>query len=176
LARADPPVGGQQDVELLAALAADNFELILEGSRFPPGTNEPRPTPQTTLDTGQGRGDNVRTLEQGPPPQRPTTRQQPGPASQHPARTKQNQARPLDQQQRPAGQIKANRGHQDGDSQAQPGYSSQKQPMGHQPPASTPQAQLPTARQGASTNGRKTGQTKKKALKRYWIKVFRQGE
>jgi hypothetical protein len=66
------------DVELLAALAADNFELILEGSRFPPGTNGPGPTPQTTLDTGQGsekeRIENARTLEQGPPPQRPSTR------------------------------------------------------------------------------------------------------
>jgi hypothetical protein len=62
------------DVELLAALAADNFELILVGSRFPPGTNGPVPTPQTMLDTGQGsdeeRRENVRTLERGPPPPR----------------------------------------------------------------------------------------------------------
>jgi hypothetical protein len=68
------------DVELLAALAADNLELILEDSRFPPGTNGPGPTPHKTLDTGQGskgeRREIARTLEQRPPPQRSSTSQQ----------------------------------------------------------------------------------------------------
>jgi hypothetical protein len=73
------------DVELLAALAAGNFKLILEGFTFPPGTNRPAPTPQTTLDTGQGTRENARTLEQGPPPQRPL-------ASHHAASIERNQA------------------------------------------------------------------------------------
>jgi hypothetical protein len=116
------------DVELLAALAADNFELILVGSRFPPGTNGPVPTPQTMLDTGQGsdeeRRENVRTLERGPPPPlRPSTRQHPVPASQHPAcGDQQEQASPLDQQQRTGRLDKENQG-QDRDSHTQPGSS-----------------------------------------------------
>jgi hypothetical protein len=122
------------DVELLAALAAGNFELILEGSTFLPGINGPALTPQTTFNTGQGTRENVRKLEQGPQPQGPPALQQPGLASHHPTCTKQNQASPLAQQQQaspldqqrwPAGQGKANRGQQDGDSQAQPGYYSQ---------------------------------------------------
>jgi hypothetical protein len=82
------------DLELLAALAAGNFELILEGSTFPPGTNGPARTPQTMLNTGQGTRENARTLEQGPPPQRPPTLQQPGPASHHPARMTSNKGHP----------------------------------------------------------------------------------
>jgi hypothetical protein len=66
------------DGELLAALAAGNFELCLEGSTFPPVI-----PPTATLDQG---------------PQRPPAPQQPGPASRHPAKTGRNQASPLDQQ------------------------------------------------------------------------------
>jgi hypothetical protein len=153
------------DVELLAALATGNFELSLEGSTFPPAT------PPTA------------TLNQGP--QRPPALQQPEPASHHPASTGRNQtslldqqrhASPLDQQRGTAGQGEASQGQQDGDSQTQPGYGGQKQPRGDQQAAGTPQAQLPTAQPGATANGRKTRQTKKKALKRYWARVFRQGE
>jgi hypothetical protein len=144
------------DEELLAALAAGNFELSLEGSTFPPVT-----PPRATLDQG---------------PQRPPALQQPGPTSHHPASTERNQASPLDQQRRTAEQGEASQGQQDGDSQTQPGYGGQKQPRGDQPTAGTPQAQLPTAQPGATTNGRKTHQTKKKALKRYWARVFGQGE
>jgi hypothetical protein len=76
------------DVKLLDALAADNIELILEGSRFPPGTNGPRPTSQTRLNTGQGsrevRRKSARMLKQGPSPQRPSTSLGP-PASTRPA-------------------------------------------------------------------------------------------
>jgi hypothetical protein len=153
------------DVKLLAALAAGNFELSLEGSTFPPVT------PPTAM------------LDQGP--QRPPALQQPGPSSHHPARTGRNQASPLDQQpqagpldqqRETAGQGEASQGQQDGVSQAQLAYGGQKQPRGDQPTAGTPQAQLQTAQPGATTKGRKTRQTKKKALKRYWARVFRQGE
>jgi hypothetical protein len=153
------------DVELLSALAAGNIELSLEGSTFPPVT------PTKAM------------LNQGP--QRLPVPQQPGPASRHPAQTGRNQASPLDQQwqaiqlhqQRGTdGQGEASQGQQDGDSQAQPVYGGQKQPRGDQPTAGRPQAQLPTAQTGVTTNGRKTRQTKKKALKRYWARVFRQGE
>jgi hypothetical protein len=94
------------DVELLAALAAGNFELSLEGSTFPPVT------PSTA------------TLDQGP--QRLPTPKQPGPASHHPAKTGRNQASPLDQQRQAspldqqretAGQGEASQGQQDRDSQ-----------------------------------------------------------
>jgi hypothetical protein len=164
-------------------------DLILEGSRFPPGSNGPGPTPQTMLDTGQGseeeRRQNARTLEQGPPPQRPSTRQQTAPASKYPASADQQQALPLDQQQqaglldqqqRTVRQDKANRVHQDRDSHTLPGSSSQKQLIRHQPPASRPQAPLPTAQPRASTNGKKTQKTKKKAINHYWPKIFCQGE
>jgi hypothetical protein len=73
------------DAQLLAALAADNFELILQGSNFPPATNGPAPFPRPTLDSGPTRGggrrENERTLEPGPPALRlfpdPLDRQQP---------------------------------------------------------------------------------------------------
>jgi hypothetical protein len=138
------------DVELLAA---GNFELSLEGSTLRPAT--------------------------------PSISQQTGPASHHPANHGRNQASPLDQQRQAspldqpggtAGQEEARQEQQYGDSQAQPGYSGQKQPRGDQPPAGTPQAQLPTAHPEATTNNRKTRQSKKKALKCYWARVFRQGE
>jgi hypothetical protein len=141
------------DGELLPALAAGNFELSLEDSTLPPVT--------------------------------PPAAQQPGSASHHPAKRardqaspldQQRQASPLDQQQGTAGWDEASQGQQDGDSQAQPGYSGQKQPRGDQPPAGRPQAQLPTAQPGATTIGRKTRQTKKKALKCCWDRVFCQGE
>jgi hypothetical protein len=141
------------DVELLAALAEGNFELSLEGSTLRPAT--------------------------------PPAARQPGPAIHHPAEharnrasplDQQRQASPLDQQRETAGQEEASHEQQHGDGQAQPGYSGQKQPRGDQPPAGTPQAQLPTAQPGATTNNRKTRQSKKKALKRYWARVFRQGE
>jgi hypothetical protein len=76
------------DVELLAALAAGNFELSLEGSTFPPVTSPPA------------------TLNQGP--LRPPALQQPGPASHHPASTGRNQASPLDQQ-RQASRLTSNK-------------------------------------------------------------------
>jgi hypothetical protein len=79
------------DVQLLAALAADNFELILEGSSFPPGTNGSAPGQQQTLDTeqryGEGGKENARTLKPGPPPQLPST-------SQRRAHDQQQQASP----------------------------------------------------------------------------------
>jgi hypothetical protein len=126
------------DVELLAALAAGNFELSLEGSTLPP-VRQP-----------------TAALHQGP--QRPPAAQQPGPASHHQASPldQQRQASPLDQQPGTPGREEASQGQQDGDSQAQPGYSGQKQPKGDQPTAGTPQEQLPTAQPGATTNGRKT--------------------
>jgi hypothetical protein len=171
-------LGINNGCRVVGSTSSRQLQLILEGSTFPPGTNGPAPMPQTTLDTGQGTRENARTLEQGPPPQRPLTSHHPASPKRNQASplAKQQQASPLDQQQGPAGQEEANRGQQDGDSQAQPGYYSQKQPRGHQPTAGTPQAQLPTAQQGAATNGRKTRQTKKKALKRYWARVFHQGE
>jgi hypothetical protein len=80
----------------------------------------------------------------------------------------------LDQRRDTAGQEEARQEQQHGDSRAQPGYSGQKQPRGDQPPAGTPQAQLPTAHPEATTNNRKTRQSRKKALKCYWSRVFRQ--
>jgi hypothetical protein len=151
-------LASMKDVELLAALAAGSFELSLEGSTFPPV-----PAPQATLDTGRG----TRTLDQGP--QRPPALQQPGLASHHPASTGRNQASPLDQQRQAspldqqretAGQQEESRGQQDGDSQAQRGYYSQKQPRGDQPTAGTPQVQLPTAQWQEDTSDKKeSGQT-----------------
>jgi hypothetical protein len=160
------------DVELLAALAADNFELILEGSKFPPGTNGPGQTPQTTLYTGQGseeeRRENARMLEQGPPP----------PAPLHPPTASSHQPAPGARQTATAtedGQTGRSKPRTAG--QGQPHTARQLQPeTADQTPASTPQAQLPTAQPGALNNGKKTRKTKNKAINCYWPKVFCRGE
>jgi hypothetical protein len=62
------------------------------------------------------------------------------------------------------------------DSQAQPGTSSQKQPRGDQPAEEVPQAQLPEATQIQPANEKKTRQSRKNAIKRYWARKFRKGK
>jgi hypothetical protein len=73
-------------------------------------------------------------------------------------------------------QERASQGQQIGDSRAQLGSSGQNQPIEDQPPADAPQAQLPKAQPEQPANQKKTRQSRKKALKRYWAKKFRKGE
>jgi hypothetical protein len=144
--------------QLLAALAADNLELILKGSSFPPGTNGPAPFLQPTLNAGPPRGEggreNARTLELGPPALRLFTNKLPALDRQH---------------------LVAR-----GGDHKQPASVRRKQPVTDQPAFSAPQAPLPPAQQGSSTNGKKTKAIKNKASKRYWPKlkkeIFKWGE
>jgi hypothetical protein len=150
------------DVELLAALAAGNFELSLEGSTLRPATP---PAAQRT-EPASHRLTSLKENQASPLDQQ----RQASPLQQ------QQQASPLDQQRGGAGQEGARQEQQHGDSRAQPGFSRQNQPRGDQPPAGTPQAQLPTAQPEATANHKKTRQSRKKAFKRYWSRKFLQGE
>jgi hypothetical protein len=151
------------DVELLAALAAGNFELSLEGSALRPDTP---PAAQRT-EPASHRPTSLRENQASPLDQQ----QQASPLEQ------QRQASPLDQQRGGAVQERAGQEQQQGDSQAQPGFSGQNKPRGDQTPAGGPQAELQTAHQPEATaNLKKTRQSRKKAFKRYWSRKFRQGE
>jgi hypothetical protein len=150
------------DGQLLAALEAGSEELSISGA--PPPAHQPiPPAPQPTS-------------QYPATPSRSSEDQQAQPTAQ-PSRQKK-EAVPL-QAGQPDGHLgwgRQQRASQGTDSQAQPGTSSQKQPRADQPAEEAPQAQLPEATPIQPANEKKTRQSRKKAIKRYWARKFRKGE
>jgi hypothetical protein len=157
------------DGQLLAALAVGSIELSINGAT-PPARQPTLPAPQpanTHPDTPRRDLPSQPTQPRTPPSQ---------PEREASPLQQQQQASPLDRQQGWGRQQRASQGQQSEDSLAQPGSSSQNQPREDQPAADAPQAQLPTATPEQIINQKKTRQSRKKALKRYWVKKFRKGE
>jgi hypothetical protein len=146
------------DGQFLAALAAGSVELSINGAT--PPAQQPAPQPANTHPATPRRDLPSQPTQQVAPPRQP--KREASPLRQ------QQQASPLDRQQGWGRQERASQGQQSGDSRAQPGSSSQNQPREDQPPADAPQAQLPTAQPDQTANQKKTRQSSKKALKRYW--------
>jgi hypothetical protein len=154
------------DGQLIAALEAGSIELSISGS--PPPAHQPTlPAPQPT--------------SQHPATPSISSQNQPAQPTAQPSRPKK-EAGPLQQQQQ-AGQLdrhlgwgRQQRAGQGTDSPAQPGTSSQKQPKEDQPAGEEPQAQPPAATPELTANEKKTRQSRKKAMKRYWARKFRKEE
>jgi hypothetical protein len=157
------------DRQLLAALAEGSVELSINGAT-PPARQPTPPAPQpANTHTATPRRDLPSQPTQPiAPPSQPEREANP--------LQQQQQANPLDGHQGWGRQERASQGQQSEDSLAQPGSSSQNQPREDQPTAYAPQAQLPTATPEQIANQKKTRQSRKKALKRYWARKFRKGE
>jgi hypothetical protein len=152
------------DGQLLAALEAGSIELSMNGAT-PPARQPAPPAPQSTSTHPSTPSGNLPSQPTQPatPPSQPEREASP--------LQQQQQASPLDRQQVWGKQQLASK-----DSVAQPGSSSQNQPREDQPAAEAPQAQPPTATPEQAANQKKTRQSRKKALKRYWVRKFRKGE
>jgi hypothetical protein len=157
------------DRQLLAALEAGSIELSI--CRATPPAHQPTsPTPQPTSSHPAAPSVNLQNQPAQPasPPSQP--KKEASPLQQ------QQQAGPLDRHQGWGRQQRASQGQQSEDSLAQPVTSSQNQPKEDQPAAEAPQAQPPAARPDQTANQKKTCQSKKKAIKRYWARKYRKGE
>jgi hypothetical protein len=157
------------DGQLLAALAAGSVELSINGAT-PPARQHTPPTPQpsNTHPVTPRRYLPSQPAQQVAPPSQLVREASP--------LQQQQQASPHDRRQGWGRQERASQGQQSEDSRAQPGSSSQNQPREDQPTADAPQAQLPTATPEQIANQKKTRQSRKKALKRYWARKFRKVE
>jgi hypothetical protein len=157
------------DGQLLAALAAGSVELRINWAT-PPARLPTPPAPQlaNTHPATPKRDLPSQPTQPITPPSQP--KREASPLQQ------QQQASPQDRQQGWGRQQRASQRQQREDSLAQTGSSSQNQPREDQPAADAPQAQLPTATPEQITNQKKTCQSRKKALKRYWARKFRKGE
>jgi hypothetical protein len=150
------------DRQLLAALEAGSTELSISGA--PPPVHQPiPPAPQPTS-------------QYPATPSRSTEDQQAQPTAV-PSRPKK-EAVPLQagQPDRHLGWGRQQGASQGTDSQAQPGTSFRKQPRADQQAEEAPQAQLPEATPDPPANEKKTHQSRKKAIKRYWVRKFQKGE
>jgi hypothetical protein len=155
------------DGQLLSALAEGSIELSINGAT-PPARQPTSPRPQPANMPTPRRDLPSQPTQRVAPPSQP--KREASPLQQ------QQQASPLDRQQGWGRQERASQGQQSEDSRAQLGSSGQNQPRGDQPPADAPQAQLPTDQPEQTANQKKTHQSIKKALKRYWARKFRKGE
>jgi hypothetical protein len=157
------------DGQLLAALEGGSIELSISGAS-PPAHHPTLPTPQPTSQhpaTPSGSSQD-QPAQPTAKPNRP--KKEAGPLQQ------QQQADKLDRHQGWGRQQRASQGAKSEDSPAQPGTSSQKQPKEDQPAGEAPQAQPPADTPDLTANEKKTRQSRKKAIKRYWSRKFRKGE
>jgi hypothetical protein len=150
------------DGQLLAALEAGSIELTISGA--PPPAHQPiPPAPQPTR-------------QYPATPSRSSENQQAQPTAQPSRPKKEAGPHQAGQPDRHLGWGRQQRASQGTDSQAQPGTSSRKQPRADQPAEEAPQAQLPEATPDPPANEKKTRQSRKKAIKRYWARKLRKGE
>jgi hypothetical protein len=152
--------------QLLAALEAGSIELSISGA-LPPAHQPTPPAPQPTSRYPATPSGSSQDQQAQPTAQPSRPKKEAGPFQQ------QQQAGQLD---RHLGWGRQQRAGQGTDSPAQPGTSSQKQPKVDQPAGEAPQAQLPAATPDLTANEKKTRQSRKKAIKRYWARKFRKGE
>jgi hypothetical protein len=152
------------DGQLLAALEAGSIELSISGAT--PTAHQltpPAPQPTSTHTAAPRENPQSQPAQRADPPSQP--KREASPLQQ------QQQASPLDRHQGWGRQQWASQGQQSEDSLAQPATSSQNRPKEDQPAREAPQAQPP-----AATLEKKTRQSRKKAIKRYWARKFRKGE
>ncbi len=157
------------DGQLLAALEAGSIELSISGAS-PPAHQPTLPAPQPTSQHPAAPSGNSQDQPALPAAQPSHPKKEAGPLQQ------QQQAGQLDRHQGWGRQQRASQGQQSEDSLAQPGTSSQNRPKEDQPAAEAPQAQPPAATPDQTANQKKTRQSRKKAIKRYWARKFRKGE
>jgi type IV secretory pathway VirB10-like protein len=157
------------DGQLLAALEAGSIELRISGAA-PPAHQPTLPTPQPTSQHPPAASRNSQDQPAQPAAQPSHPKKEAGPLQQT------QQAGQLDRHQGWGRQQRASQGVESEDSLAQPGTSSQKRPMEDQPAGRAPEAQLPAATSEQTANEKKTHQSRRKAIKRYWALKFRKGE
>jgi hypothetical protein len=157
------------DGQLLAALEAGSIELSISGAT-PPAHQPTPPTPEPTSQHPAAPNGCLQNQPAQPAAQPSQPRKEARPLWQ------QQQAGPLDRHQGWGRQQRASQEQKSEDSLAQPGTSSQNRPKEDQPAGEAPQAQPPAATPDLTANEKKTCQSKKKAIKRYWARKFCKGE
>jgi hypothetical protein len=157
------------DGQLLAALEAGSIELSISGAS-PPAHQPTLPTPKLTSQHPAAPSRSLQDQPAQPAAQPSRPRKEASPLQQ------QQQAGPLDRHQGWGRQKRASQEEKSEDTLAQPGTSSQKRPKEDQPAGEAPQAQPPAATPDLTANEKKTRQSKRKAIKRYWARKFRKGE